>query len=66
MKVAYGNSIVSSFVLYSDETRDEVDFEFVENCDYPNRNIQTTFYYKGIPLYKVNDLYIDTWDRISL
>lgn len=60
MKVAYGNSIVSSFILYSDETKDEVDFEFVERYAYPNRNIQTTFYYRGIPLYNVNDLYIDT------
>jgi beta-glucanase (GH16 family) len=60
MKVAKGNSIVSAFVLFSDETLDEVDFEFVQRYEYPNRNIQTTFYYKGIPLYNVNDLYIDT------
>ena len=60
MKVATGNSIVSAFVLFSDETLDEVDFEFVQRYEYPNRNIQTTFYYKGIPLYNVNDLYIDT------
>ena len=60
MKVANGNSIVSAFVLQSDETKDEVDFEFVRNQQYPNRKIQTTFYYRGIPLYNVNDLYIDT------
>ena len=60
MKVANGNSIVSAFVLYSDETKDEIDFEFVQNQAYPNRKIQTTFYYRGIPLYNVNDLYIDT------
>ena len=60
MKVAKGNSIVSAFILFSDENQDEVDFEFVQNKNYPNRNIQTTFYYRGIPLYDVNDLYIDT------
>ena len=60
MKVATGNSIVSAFVLFWDETKDEVDFEFVQNHEYPNRNIQTTFYYKGIPLYNVNDEYFDT------
>lgn len=60
MKVANGNSIVSAFILSSDETKDEVDFEFVQNQQYPNRKIQTTFYYRGIPLYNVNDLYIDT------
>jgi len=32
----------------------------VQNHAYPNRMIQTTFYYKGIPLYNVNDIYIDT------
>ena len=60
MQVAKGNSIVSAFVLFSDETKDEVDFEFVQNEAYPNRKIQTTFYYKGIPLYDVNDQYFET------
>ena len=60
MKVSVGSSIVSSFILFSDDTLDEIDFEFVQNKPYPNRNIQTTFYYRGIPLYNVNDLYIDT------
>ena len=60
MQVAKSNSIVSAFVLYSDETKDEVDFEFVQNQESPNRKIQTTFYYKGIPLYNVNDQYFDT------
>jgi beta-glucanase (GH16 family) len=65
MKTSVGNSIVSAFVLFSDETSDEVDFEFVQNKNYPNRKIQTTFYYHGIPLYKVNDLYIDTGVNLS-
>jgi beta-glucanase (GH16 family) len=37
MKVANGNSIVSTFSLYSDETNDEVNFEFVQNSNFPNR-----------------------------
>jgi beta-glucanase (GH16 family) len=60
MKTSVGNSIVSAFVLFSDETKDEVDFEFVQNKKFPNQMIQTTFYYRGIPLYNVNDLYINT------
>lgn len=37
MRVANGNSIVSTFSLYSDETKDEVNFEFVQNRNFPNR-----------------------------
>ncbi len=59
-KTSVGNSIVSAFQLFSPDTLDEIDFEFVQNTQLRNQKIQTTFYYKGIPLYKVNDLYIHT------
>jgi beta-glucanase (GH16 family) len=59
-KTSVGNSIVSAFQLFSENTLDEIDFEFVQNTQLRNQKIQTTFYYKGIPLYNVNDLYIHT------
>jgi hypothetical protein len=60
LKTSVGNSIVSAFQLFSPDTLDEIDFEFVQNTALRNQKIQTVFYYKGIPLYDVNDLYIHT------
>ena len=63
MKVANGNSIVSTFSLYSDEKKDEVNFEFVQNSNYPNRNIETNllFYKENY----VNDLTIDSGKELA-
>jgi beta-glucanase (GH16 family) len=70
MKVANGNSIISTFSLYSDETNDEVNFEFVQNRNFPNR-IETNLlcykpnYANEFSIYSGTDL-SDSFNKYTL
>lgn len=53
MDLSFGQNIVNAFILQA-TNGDEIDFEFVQNSPEINTIIQTNYYYRGIPLYAVN------------